>query len=152
MWEKYLRSDRPNHRIPGLLMTRRTLFGDRPVKTKQLELVESKSLRKEMPRFEVGDTVDVYCRIQEGDKTRTQIFSGTVIARQGRGINESFTVRRIVGNEGVERKFPIHSPNVLDVKATRSGKVRRAKLYFLRDRAGKAVKLSQRHSEHTTAK
>ena len=120
------------------------------MKTQLLDAVESKSLKKEVPHFEVGDTVDVHCRIQEGDKTRTQIFSGTVIARQGRGISESFTVRRIVANEGVERKFPIHSPNVLDVKPTRSGKVRRAKLYFLRERAGKSVKLSQRHSEHTT--
>jgi large subunit ribosomal protein L19 len=122
------------------------------VDTKLLEAVESKSLKKEIPHFEVGDTVDVYCRIQEGDKTRTQIFTGTVIARKGRGINESFTVRRIVGNEGVERKFPLHSPNVLDIRATRSGKTRRAKLYFLRKRAGKAVKLSQRHSEHTITK
>jgi large subunit ribosomal protein L19 len=119
---------------------------------KLLDAVEKGSLKKELPHFEVGDTVDVHVRIQEGDKTRTQIFSGTVIARGGRGINESFTVRRIVGNEGVERKFPIHSPNVLDVRPTRSGKVRRAKLYFLRDRAGKAVKLSQRHSEHTVTK
>ena len=122
------------------------------MKTKFLDAVESKSLKKELPHFEVGDTVDVHCRIQEGDKTRTQIFTGTVIARQGRGINESFTVRRIVGNEGVERKFPIHSPNVLDVRATRSGQVRRAKLFFLRKRAGKAVKLSHRHSEHTVTK
>ena len=120
--------------------------------TKLLETVESKDLKKEIPHFEVGDTVDVHCRIQEGDKTRTQIFTGTVIARKGRGINESFTVRRIVGNEGVERKFPLHSPNVLDIRATRSGKTRRAKLYFLRKRAGKAVKLSQRHSEHTITK
>jgi len=122
------------------------------VKTKLLEAVESTSLKKEIPHFEVGDTVDVYCRIQEGDKTRTQVFTGTVIARKGRGINESFTVRRIVGNEGVERKFPLHSPNVLDIRATRSGKTRRAKLYFLRKRAGKAVKLSQRHTEHTITK
>jgi large subunit ribosomal protein L19 len=122
------------------------------VNTKLLETVESKSLKKEIPHFEVGDTVDVYCRIQEGDKTRTQIFTGTVIARKGRGINESFTVRRMVGNEGVERKFPLHSPNVLDIRATRSGKTRRAKLYFLRKRAGKAVKLSQRHTEHTITK
>jgi len=122
------------------------------VNSKLLEVVESKSLKKEIPHFEVGDTVDVHCRIQEGDKTRTQIFTGTVIARKGRGINESFTVRRIVGNEGVERKFPLHSPNVLDIRATRSGKVRRAKLYFLRQRAGKAVKLLQRHSEHTITK
>ena len=122
------------------------------MKTKFLDAVESKSLKKELPHFEVGDTVDVHCRIQEGDKTRTQSFTGTVIARQGRGINESFTVRRIVGNEGVERKFPLHSPNVLDVRATRSGQVRRAKLFFLRKRTGKAVKLSHRHSEHTVTK
>jgi large subunit ribosomal protein L19 len=122
------------------------------VKTQLLDAVESKSLKKDIPHFEVGDTVDVHCRIQEGEKTRTQIFSGTVIARGGRGINESFTVRRIVGNEGVERKFPINSPNVLDVRATRSGKVRRAKLYFLRERAGKSVRLSHRHSEHTVSK
>jgi len=122
------------------------------VKTQLLDAVESKSLKQTIPHFEVGDTVDVHCRIQEGDKTRTQIFTGTVIARQGRGMNETFTVRRIVGNEGVERKFPLHSPNVLDIRATRSGKVRRAKLYFLRKRAGKAVKLLQRHSEHTLTK
>ena len=122
------------------------------MKTELLDSVESKSLKKEIPHFEVGDSVDVHCRIQEGDKTRTQIFTGTVIARQGRGMNETFTVRRIVGNEGVERKFPLHSPNVLDIRATRSGKVRRAKLYFLRKRAGKAVKLLQRHSEHTLTK
>jgi large subunit ribosomal protein L19 len=134
------------------LKNQNTTFGDRPVKTKFLESVESKSLKQEVPHFEVGDTVDVHCRIQEGDKTRTQIFTGTVIARKGRGINESFTVRRMVGNEGVERKFPLHSPNVLDVRATRSGRVRRAKLYFLRKRTGKAVKLSQRHSEHTVSK
>jgi large subunit ribosomal protein L19 len=122
------------------------------VKMELLDSVESKSLKKEIPHFEVGDTVDVHCRIQEGDKTRTQIFTGTVIVRKGRGINESFTVRRIVGNEGVERQFPLHSPNVLNIVATRSGKVRRAKLYFLRERTGKKVKLSQRHSEHTTSK
>ena len=122
------------------------------MKTELLDSVESKSLKKEIPHFEVGDTVDVHCRIQEGDKTRTQIFTGTVIARKGRGINESFTVRRIVGNEGVERQFPLHSPNVLNIVATRSGKVRRAKLYFLRERTGKAVKLSQRHSAHTASK
>ena len=119
------------------------------MKTELLDFVESKNLKKELPHFEVGDTVDVYCRTQEGDKVRTQIFSGTVIARKGRGINASFTVRRIVNNEGVERMFPLHSPNVLDIKPVRSGKTRRAKLYFLREREGKAVKLAQRHSEHT---
>jgi large subunit ribosomal protein L19 len=122
------------------------------VKTELLEFVESKSLRKETPYFEVGDTVDVHCKIQEGDKTRVQIFSGTVIARKGRGMNEIFTVRRMVGDEGVERIFPLHSPNVLDVRAIRSGKTRRAKLYYLRKRVGKGVRLSQRHSKHTVTK
>lgn len=122
------------------------------MKTELLDAVESSSLKQEVPYFEIGDTVDVHCRIQEGDKTRTQIFSGTVIARKGRGINEMFTVRRIVNNEGVERIFPIHSPNVLDIQPIRSGKTRRAKLYYLRERTGKAVRLKQRHSSHTRAK
>jgi large subunit ribosomal protein L19 len=122
------------------------------VKTELLEAVASQSLKEKVPHFEIGDTVEVHCRIQEGDKTRKQIFTGTVIARKGRGINESFTVRRIVAGEGVERIFPIHSPNVLNIVATRSGKARRAKLYFLRGRTGKAVRLAQRHSTHTVTK
>ena len=122
------------------------------MKTEILDFVESKSLKKEIPHFEVGDTVDVHCRIREGDKVRTQIFTGTVIAREGRGINESFTVRRIVNNEGVERKFPLNAPNVLDIRAIRSGKTRRAKLYYLRQRTGKSVRLRQRHSKHTVSK
>jgi large subunit ribosomal protein L19 len=122
------------------------------VKTEILDAVASKSLKDKTPHFEVGDIVDVHCRIKEGDKERTQVFTGTVIARKGRGINESFTVRRIVNNEGVERIFPLHSPNVLDIKAIRSGKKRRAKLYFLRERTGKAVKLAQRHSDHTISR
>jgi len=122
------------------------------VKTEILDAVESKSLKKDIPHFEIGDIVDVRCRIREGDKERTQIFTGTVIARKGRGINENFTVRRIVNNEGVERIFPLHSPNVLDVRAIRSGKTRRAKLYYLRKRTGKAVRLAQRHSTHTVSK
>jgi large subunit ribosomal protein L19 len=122
------------------------------VKTEILDAVERKSLRKKTPHFEIGDIVDVHCRIKEGDKERTQVFTGTVIARKGRGVNETFTVRRIVNNEGVERIFPLHSPNVLDVKAIRSGKTRRAKLYYLRKRTGKAVRLSQRHSTHTVSK
>ena len=122
------------------------------MKTNLLDAVEKKSLKANIPYFEIGDTVDVRCLIKEGDKERTQIFTGTVIARRGRGINEMFTVRRIVGNEGVERVFPMHSPAVLDVKPVRSGKSRRAKLYYLRNRSGKAVKLAQRHSEHTTTK
>ena len=122
------------------------------MKTKILDAVESKSLKKKIPHFEIGDIVDVHCRIKEGDKERTQIFTGTVIARKGRGINETFMVRRMVGNEGVERIFPLHSPNVLNVRAIRSGKTRRAKLYYLRKRTGKSVRLAQRHSTHTVSK
>lgn len=122
------------------------------MKTEILDSVENKSLKKKVPYFEVGDLVDVQCRIREGNKTRIQTFSGTVIGRKGRGINETFTVRRVVGDEGVERVFPLHSPNVVDVKALRSGKTRRAKLYFLRDRSGKGVRLAQRHSDHTVTR
>ncbi len=122
------------------------------MKTELLDSVESKSLKKEIPYFEVGDLVDVQCRIREGAKTRVQIFSGTVIARKGRGINETFTVRRVSGDEGVERIFPINSPNVVDVRAIRSGKTRRAKLYYLRQRSGKGIRLAQRHSDHTVTK
>jgi len=122
------------------------------MKTKLLDSVESKSLKKKVPYFEIGDVVDVRCKIKEGDKERIQVFTGTVIARKGRGINEMFTVRRIVANEGVERVFPLHSPNIIDIKPVRSGKARRAKLYYLRERTGKAVKLTQRHSEHTVSK
>ncbi len=122
------------------------------MKTEILESVESKSLKKKVPYFEIGDTVDVHCRITEGEKTRIQLFTGTVIARSGRGMNESFTVRRVLGDEGVERIFPVHSPNVVDIKTIRSGKTRRAKLYFLRQRTGKAVRLAHRHSKHTVAR
>lgn len=122
------------------------------MKTEILDAVESKSLKDKVPHFEIGDVVDVHCRIKEGDKQRTQVFTGTVIARKGRGINETFTVRRIVNNEGVERIFPLHSPNILDIRAIRSGKTRRAKLYYLRKRTGKAVRLAQRHSDHTVTK
>ena len=119
------------------------------VKTKLLDAVESKSLKKDIPVFEVGDTVEVRCRIVEGNKERVQVFGGTVIARKGRGINEMFTVRRVVGGEGVERIFPLHSPSIVEIRPIRSGKTRRAKLYFLRERTGKAVRLGQRHSKHT---
>ena len=122
------------------------------MKTEILDAVESKSLKENIPHFEIGDIVDIRCKIKEGDKERIQIFTGTVISRKGRGINENFTVRRIVNNEGVERIFPLHSPNILDIKPIRSGKTRRAKLYYLRKRAGKAVRLAQRHSDHTISK
>ena len=93
---------------------------------------------------EIGDTVDVHTKILEGQKERVQVFTGTVIARSGQGVRETFTVRRMVAGEGVERKFPIHSPRVAKVEVKRSGVVRRAKLYFLRDRVGKAVRLKER--------
>jgi len=102
---------------PGALV--HFLLGDKSVKTEILDAVESKSLKKDKPHFEIGDIVDVHCRIKEGDKERTQVFTGTV---------------------------------VLDVRAIRSGKTRRAKLYYLRKRAGKAVRLAQRHSDHTVSK
>jgi large subunit ribosomal protein L19 len=121
-------------------------------KTEMLDAVESKSIKQKVPHFEIGDTVDVRCSIKEGDKERVQVFTGTVIARRGRGINETFTVRRIVDNEGVERIFPLNSPNVLDIRPVRSGKTRRAKLYYLRKRTGKAVRLAHRHSTHTVSK
>jgi large subunit ribosomal protein L19 len=122
------------------------------VKTEILDSVESKSLKDSVPYFEIGDTVDVKCKIQEGAKTRIQTFTGTVIARKGRGMNETFTVRRVIGDEGVERVFPLHSPNVVDVRPIRSGKTKRAKLYFLRERSGKGVRLSHRHSKYTVVK
>ena len=101
-------------------------------------------MKAEMPQFEIGDTVDVHTKILEGEKERIQIFNGTVIARAGEGLRETFTVRRIVAGEGVERKFPIHSPRIEKVEVKRSSVVRRAKLYFLRDRVGKAVRLKER--------
>jgi large subunit ribosomal protein L19 len=109
-----------------------------------LRKVAESSLKAEPPQFAVGDTVDVHCLILEGNKSRTQIFSGVVLARSGSGVAETFTVRRIVAGEGVERKFPIHSPKVAKVEVKRSAVVRRAKLYFLRDRVGKAVRLKER--------
>lgn len=111
---------------------------------KMLQHVESKHLRQDPLIFDIGDTVDVHTRIQEGDKERIQIFSGIVIARRGGGTRENFTVRRIVAGEGVERTFPIHSPKIAKVEVKRHGKVRRAKLFFLRDRVGKATKLVER--------
>src|SRR5271170_3426365 len=109
-----------------------------------IDSIEQKHLKKEnTPQFEVGDTVDVATRIIEGEKERIQVFSGTVIMKKGAGINETFTVRRIVNNEGVERIFPLHSPFISKVTVRRSGKTRRAKLFYLRHRVGKAVRLSE---------
>ncbi len=109
-----------------------------------MDLVEKAALKEEMPKFEIGDTVDVHLKILEGTKERIQVFTGVVIARSGSGSREMFAVRRIVAGEGVERKFPVHSPRIEKIEVTRSGVVRRAKLYFLRGRVGKAVRLKER--------
>jgi large subunit ribosomal protein L19 len=112
-----------------------------------LELVEKSNLKSDIPNFAIGDTVNIHTKILEGDKERIQIFTGVVIARSGSGSREMFTVRRIVANEGVERKFPLHSPKIEKIEIVRSGEVRRAKLYFLRDRVGKAVRLKERRRD-----
>ena len=115
---------------------------------KLLKSVEDSALRKgDSFKFEVGDQVDVHVRILEGEKERIQVYSGTVIARRGGGSREMFTVRRIVQGEGVERIFPLHSPRVAAVEVKRSGKVRRAKLYYLRKRVGKSVRLRERRQK-----
>jgi large subunit ribosomal protein L19 len=112
-----------------------------------LEMIEKSHLKSEIPDFAIGDTVDVHTKILEGDKERIQIFTGVIIARAGSGSRETFTVRRIVANEGVERKFPLHSPKIEKIEVVRGGIVRRAKLYFLRNRVGKAVRLRERRRE-----
>jgi large subunit ribosomal protein L19 len=109
-----------------------------------MEAIEKASMKEERPQFDIGDMVDVHTKILEGSKERIQVFTGTVIARSGSGSREMFTVRRIVAGEGVERKFPLHSPRIDKIEVKRSSVVRRAKLYFLRDRVGKAVRLKER--------
>jgi large subunit ribosomal protein L19 len=109
--------------------------------------VEEGGLRKEVPAFQVGDTVDVHQRILEGQKERTQVFQGVVISRRGEGMREMFTVRKIVQGEGVERVFPLHSPKISKIEVKRTGRVRRAKLYYLRDRVGKATRLRERKTK-----
>lgn len=109
-----------------------------------IEAVEAKNLKAETTPFAIGDTVDVSVKIVEGEKERVQVFSGVVIMRKGSGINQMFTVRRIVNDEGVERIFPLHSPSIVGIKVRRHGENRRAKLYYLRDRVGKAVRLRER--------
>ncbi|MFN4243174.1 MAG: 50S ribosomal protein L19 [Tepidisphaerales bacterium] len=117
-----------------------------------LDEIEKPYLKTEIPQFEVGDTVDVATRIKEGDKERIQVFSGVVIMKKGRGINETFTVRRIVNNEGVERIFPLHSPAIAGVTVRKSGRVRRAKLFYLRNRVGKATRLAEKRKEAAAEK
>lgn len=118
------------------------------MRNEAFDIVEQGSLREDALSFQIGDTVDVHCRIQEGNKERIQVFTGIVIAhRRGNGINATFTVRRIVAGEGVERIFPVHSPKIARLEVVRHGVVRRAKLYYLRDRIGKATRLAERRSK-----
>ena len=109
-----------------------------------LKLIAQDSVKTEAPVVEVGDTVRVQVRIKEGDKERLQAFEGTVIAKKHGGVSETFTVRRVSYGVGVERVFPVHSPNVDSVAIVRKGRVRRSKLYYLRDRVGKAAKVKSR--------
>lgn len=113
---------------------------------KIMELVEKASMKAEVPEFEIGDTVDVHTKILEGSKERIQVFTGVVIARSGGGTREMFVVRRIVAGEGVERKFPLHSPKIDKIDVKRKSVVRRAKLYYMRERSGKATRLVERRT------
>ena len=108
------------------------------------KLIEQGSMKAEAPKIEIGDLVKVHVKIKEGEKFRIQVFEGTVIAKKHGGINETFTVRRVAHGCGIERVFPLHSPTVEKVELVRNGKVRRAKLYYLRDRVGKAAKVKSK--------
>ena len=109
-----------------------------------IDLVDKKSLRDDIPDFQAGDTVRVHVRVVEGNKERVQVFEGVVIARRGSGINESFTVRKLSFGVGVERTFPLHSPIMAKLEFVSRGDVRRAKLYYLRDRVGKAARVREK--------
>jgi large subunit ribosomal protein L19 len=108
-----------------------------------LRAIEQETMKPEIPPFRIGDTLDVGVRIREGDKTRVQTFTGTCIARKGSGNRETITVRRVVQGQGVERIFPLHSPNVESIKVVRRGRVRRAKLHYLRERTGRAARVKE---------
>ena len=109
-----------------------------------LDQISREGLRTDLPKFDAGDTVKVMVRVREGEKERLQAFEGVCIAKKGGGINESFTVRKISFGEGVERVFPLHSPNIESIEVKRRGVVRRAKLYYLRDRRGKSARIAER--------
>ncbi len=110
----------------------------------KIQAFVSEQLKKEVPKFEVGDVVRIHNKIKEGTRERIQLFEGTVIAKHGGGISETFTVRRISYGVGLEKTFPLHSPNVEKVQLIRAGKVRRAKLYYLRDKVGKDAKVKEK--------
>ena len=109
-----------------------------------LKMIAQDSLKEAAPQFNVGDTVKVHAKIKEGNRERIQVFEGTVLAKKHGGISETFTVRRMSYGVGVEKTFPVHSPNVEKIEVVRRGKVRRAKLYYLRDRVGKAAKVKEK--------
>ena len=109
-----------------------------------LKTIAAASMKESFPEFSVGDTVKVSVNIREGERERIQVFEGTIIAVKGSGVSETFTVRRVSYGVGVERVFPVHSPNVAKVELVRKGKIRRAKLYYLRDRVGKAAKVKEK--------
>ena len=109
-----------------------------------LKIMTDGMLKEERPNINVGDVVKVHVKIREGERERIQIFEGTIIARKGSGVSETFTVRRVSYGVGVEKVFPVNSPNVAKVELVRSGKVRRSKLYYLRDRVGKAAKVKEK--------
>ena len=112
-----------------------------------IQELEQEQMKKGLPRFKVGDSVRVAVRVEEGDKTRTQNFEGVVVRKQGAGLRESFTVRRISFGEGVERHFPVHSPTVQAIEVLRQGKVRRAKLFYLRKQTGKKGRIEEERTK-----
>ncbi|MBN8710887.1 MAG: 50S ribosomal protein L19 [Verrucomicrobia bacterium] len=116
-----------------------------------IDKIESEQLKKEIPAFNVGDTVKVHTRVIEGDKERIQVYSGIVIGRKGTGINSNFTVRRVSYGEGVERVFPLHSPRIAKIEIERHGEVRRAKLNYLRSRKGKSATTVKERSPQSRA-
>lgn len=109
-----------------------------------IKILEDEQIREDLPKFNVGDTVQVHYKIKEGTRERIQIFEGTVIRKQGGGVRETFTVRRLSYGIGVERTFPLHSPRIGNLVITRRGKVKRSKLYYLRDRQGKASRVKEK--------
>ena len=109
-----------------------------------IRAIEKEQIREDLTQFNIGDTIKVHVRIKEGNRERIQVFEGTVIKKQNGGLRETFTVRRVAHGCGIERVFPLHSPTVEKVEIVREGKVRRAKLYYLRDRVGKAAKVKER--------
>ena len=116
----------------------------------KIKLVESKYIKKDIPKFKVGDVIKVYVKIAEQEKTRTQVFEGVVIGKRGSGLKQTFTVRRISYGEGVERTFLLHSPYVEKTEVVKTGKVTRAKLYYLRDKIGKKGKIAEERGKESS--